>query len=151
MAAEFFTQEWADAIRDAVNKGPTEEYKADKLEEYWLWIDNARGGFEGDLAFGVRRGDVLADDAVVLTFSGGSCTQATATTADKVGETAFFVVGEEDAWRDLMEGYDAGKAVMYRRLLLERGNLLSFFNRVYFFVESLAVIGKVPTAFPART
>jgi len=151
MAAEFFTQEWAEAVRDAVNAGPTEEYKADKLEEYWDWIDNARAGFEGELAFGVRHGDILAGDAVVLTFSGGSCTDAKATTADRVPESAFFLVGEEEAWRDLFEGYDAGKSVMYRRLLLEQGNLLSFFNRVYFFVESLAVIGKVPTSFSVRT
>ncbi len=39
---------------------------------------------------------------------------------------------------------------MYRKLLLEQGNLLEFFKAIYFFVESLALIAKVPTEFPAE-
>jgi hypothetical protein len=33
---------------------------------------------------------------------------------------------------------------MYRKITLEQGELLEFFKAVYFFVESLAVIGAVP-------
>jgi len=38
---------------------------------------------------------------------------------------------------------------MYRKIVLEEGELLEFFKGIYFFVESLAVIGSVPAAYPA--
>ncbi len=37
---------------------------------------------------------------------------------------------------------------MYRKILLEDGNLLEFFKTIYFFAESLAVIGAVPAEYP---
>jgi hypothetical protein len=51
-------------------------------------------------------------------------------------------------WRALHDGYDAQRTVMYRKILLEDGNLLEFFKTIYFFVECLAVIGKVPARYP---
>ena len=51
-------------------------------------------------------------------------------------------------WKALREGYDAQRTVMYRKILLEDGNLLEFFNGIYFFVECLAVIGAVPADYP---
>jgi hypothetical protein len=38
---------------------------------------------------------------------------------------------------------------MYRKMLVEEGNILEFFKGIYFFTECLAVIGKVPAGFPA--
>ena len=52
-------------------------------------------------------------------------------------------------WKALHEGYDAQRTVMYRKMLLEDGNLLEFFKGIYFFVECLAVIGAVPASYPA--
>jgi hypothetical protein len=40
---------------------------------------------------------------------------------------------------------------MYRKILLEDGDLLEFFKSIYFFVESLAVIGAVSAAYPEVT
>ncbi len=53
-------------------------------------------------------------------------------------------------WKALFEGYDALRTVMYRKLLLEEGDLLEFFKAIYFFVECLALIATVPTSFPAN-
>ena len=47
-----------------------------------------------------------------------------------------------------MAGFDMGKAVMYRKLLLEKGEVLDFFKSVYYWTESLASIQRIPTAFP---
>ena len=38
--------------------------------------------------------------------------------------------------------------VTYRKIVLEEGDLLEFFKTIYFFVESLAVIGSVPGVYP---
>ena len=51
-------------------------------------------------------------------------------------------------WKALHEGYDPQRTVMYRKILLEDGDLLEFFKGIYFFVESLAVIGTVPASYP---
>jgi hypothetical protein len=51
-------------------------------------------------------------------------------------------------WKALHEGYDAQRTIMYRKMLLEDGNLLEFFKTIYFFVECLAVIGTVPARYP---
>jgi hypothetical protein len=39
---------------------------------------------------------------------------------------------------------------MYRKIILEQGDLLEFFKAIYFFVESLAVIGAVPAGYADR-
>src|SRR5881409_2091349 len=46
-------------------------------------------------------------------------------------------------WKALHDGYDAQRTVMYRKMLLEDGDLLEFFKAIYFFVECLSVIGSV--------
>jgi hypothetical protein len=51
-------------------------------------------------------------------------------------------------WKALHEGYDAQRTVMYRKMVLEDGELLQFFKAVYFFVEYLNVIGSVPASYP---
>lgn len=38
---------------------------------------------------------------------------------------------------------------MYRKILVEEGNILEFFKTIYFFTECLGLIGQVPAAFPA--
>ena len=45
-------------------------------------------------------------------------------------------------WKALFEGYDALRTVMYRKLFLDGRRVL---KAIYFFVESLALIAKVPT------
>ena len=49
----------------------------------------------------------------------------------------------------LHEGYDAQRTVMYRKIMLEDGDLLEFFKSIYFFVECLAVIGGVQATPPS--
>jgi len=62
---------------------------------------------------------------------------------------ATFVLGMDYAdWKALHEGYDAQRTVMYRKVLLEDGDLLEFFKAIYFFAECLAVIGTVPADYP---
>jgi hypothetical protein len=62
---------------------------------------------------------------------------------------ATYVLGMEYAdWKALHDGYDAQRTVMYRKILLEDGQLLEFFKTIYFFAECLAVIGGVAADYP---
>jgi putative sterol carrier protein len=143
---ELFSQEWADASRDAINAFPDDEYRETKLFMYWDWITAARSGFNGSLAICARD---LADGPryVTFTFADGQCTETALSNSEP--DATFVLAGSIDAWKDIVEGYDAGKAVMYRRLRLEKGDVFRFFNRVYFFTESLIAISKIPASVPA--
>jgi len=149
--AELFTQEWADEVREAVNGFPDPEYKATKLDMFWDWITVARKGFNGSIALGVRSlpGDGSGAKFLKLTIDAGECTKAEIT--DTQPEDARYVLaGDYDVWRDIVaNGYDCGKAVMYRRFRLEQGDVFRFFNRIYFFTESLVALSKVPATLPA--
>jgi hypothetical protein len=58
---------------------------------------------------------------------------------------ATYVLGAPlDDWQELLDGADAGRLVVYRRIRLERGDVLAFFRMIYFVVESLAALGRVP-------
>jgi hypothetical protein len=70
--------------------------------------------------------------------------------AEKIDATYVLAANHHD-WKALFEGYDALRTVMYRKLLLEEGDLLGFFTAIYFFVECLALIATVPTRFPVNS
>lgn len=136
----FLTQEWAQAVREAVNKPLDEQYKASKLQLYWDWVDQARNTFEGSLALGAKESDRF----VRLNYSGGECKSAEVVSEP---DATFALVGTTPDWQQVMGGFDTNKAIMYRKLRLEQGDVFAFFNRVYVFAEALYALSKVPTTF----
>jgi len=150
MAANIFSAQWAEAARDAINGFPDDAYRDTKLFMYWDWITAARSSFNGSLAIGVRdlpNGQGPAPRYVTFAFTDGECTSA-AVSEDMPSDATFVLSGDLDTWRDIVSGYDAGKAVMYRRLRLVQGDVFRFFNRVYLFTESLIALSKVPATLP---
>ena len=150
MANELFSQAWADEVGAAINSYPDDAYRETKLYLYWDWIDAARKGFTGTFAIGAR--DLPSNGSakpawVRFAIDAGQVTGAEI--ADDPGDATFALVGNYDVWRDMTQGYDAGKAVMYRRLMLEKGDVFRFFNRIYFVTESLVALSKVPVSLPA--
>lgn len=143
---EIFTQEWADAVCDALNADLDPAYKASKLDMFWDWIALARQGFDGTWALGMTGDD---ERWVALLFESGRCAQARVT-AGLPEEADFALGGNAAAWADILGGYDTGKAVMYRRLALLRGDVFAFFDRAYLWTEALVTIAGVPAAMPAR-
>ena len=57
--AEFFTKEWADAVRDALTAGPSEQARASKLQEYWDFFDFLKSVYPASWALGCRELPVL--------------------------------------------------------------------------------------------
>lgn len=143
--ADLFSEEWAKQAKDAINSFPDDDYRATKLHLYWDWIDAARKGFDGSWALGIR--DVGGGPRYVrFDISKGEVTGAEL--SDEAPEATFVLAGGLEVWKDLYDGFDAGKAVMYRRLLLDKGDVFRFFDRIYFFTESLVAMSKVPTTIP---
>ncbi|MDQ2876469.1 MAG: hypothetical protein M3Y33_17385 [Actinomycetota bacterium] len=149
---QFFTREWAQAVRDALVAGPSEQAKVGKLQMYWDYFEMVKGMYPASWALGCRSLPAgLADGPAYLfvQWGGGTVTDCKIIGPDDPLE-ATYVLGMEYAdWKALHDGYDAQRTVMYRKILLEQGDLLEFFKTIYFFAECLAVIGAMPADYPA--
>jgi hypothetical protein len=149
---QFFTKEWAEAVRDALVAGPTEQAKVGKLQMYWDYFEMVKGMYPASWALGCRSLPAGLGDGPAYLFvqwGGGTVTDCKIIGPDDPLE-ATYVLGMEYAdWKALHDGYDAQRTVMYRKILLEQGDLLEFFKTIYFFAECLAIIGGVRADYPA--
>lgn len=151
MAPTFFSAEWATAVGDALQAGPDEAARADKLAEYWDFYQAVRDNYVGSWALGVR--DLPAELGggsahLRLDWAKGEVIESRIVGAGEPVAATYVLDGAYADWKALFDGYDALRTVMYRKLILREGPLLEFFKTIYFFVECLAVVGTVPTEFP---
>jgi hypothetical protein len=145
---EFFSPQWAAAVADALSAGPTQHDRADKLTMYWDFFDKVRAGYTASWALGCPDGP--GGPAYLYVQWGGGTVAGCRIAGPEVREEASYVFGMDYAdWRALHDGYDPQRTVMYRKILVEEGNVLEFFKGIYFFTECLGIIGKVPAGFPA--
>ena len=148
----FFSKEWADTVCDALIAGPSEQARAGKLQMYWDFCELIKSLYPASWALGCRDLPAELGDGPAYLFvqwGGGSVTTCQVIGPDDPLD-ATYVLGMDYAdWKALHEGYDAQRTVMYRKILLEQGDLLEFFKAIYFFVECLAVIAALPAGYPA--
>jgi hypothetical protein len=142
----FMTAAWADACRSTIDGWPGAERKASKLQDFWDWIDMIRPFVTGRLALSVRDMPPGADgDTLVLDFDGGAIIGASVLDrADAEASAVFLLAGSCADWQEMLAGYDVGKMVMYRKLMLEKGDTLQFFTAAFYWTELLAAIQAVP-------
>lgn len=142
----FLSPEWADTCRETINGWPDAEHKAAKLQEFWDWIAMVRPFVTGRLALVARDAPGGGPDTLALDFKDGVITEASVLPRAEAEEGAVFVLaGDHGDWVDLLGGYDVGKMIMYRRLMLEQGETLLFFRAAFFWTELLAAIQSIPT------
>jgi hypothetical protein len=144
----FMTPEWAQECRTTIDGWPGDERKASKLQDFWDWIDMIRPFVTGRLALSVRDLPPGADadgDTLALDFDGGALTAASVLDrADAEASAVFLLAGSYADWQNMLAGYDVGKTVMYRKLMLEKGDTLQFFMAAFYWTELLAAIQSVP-------
>lgn len=145
---ELFSPEWAEAARAAFDRGPSDELRARKIDKYWAWIDDAKPRI--DAVWGLAARDLHdRPNCLLLHIEAGRATRAELVDLEEGRRRAtYLMVGDLAGWSDLIAGYDVGKSIMYRRLLLEEGNVLAFFRAVYVWTEALAAIQELPTRLP---
>jgi SCP-2 sterol transfer family len=142
----FMTDAWAQEIRRTFNDWPGEDRKAGKLPDFWDWIATIRPFVTGRLALSVRDMPAGAEgDTLALDFDGGTVTAASVhDRGDAEASAAFLLAGSYADWQQMLTGYDVGKMVMYRKLMLEKGDTLQFFMAAFYWTELLAAIQSVP-------
>ena len=149
---QFFSPEWAAAAGDALTAGPTDQARAGKLQMYWDFFEGIKAVYPASWALGCRDlpPELGASPAYLFVqWAGGSVTDCRLIGPDEPLQASYVLAMDYADWKELHEGYDAQRTVMYRKILLEDGNLLEFFKSIYFFVESLGVIAAVPARYPA--
>jgi hypothetical protein len=146
------TQAWADECQAVFNASPDEQRQAGKLQDFWDWINMTRPSVTGRLALSVRdMPDGAVGDTLALDFEGGAVTAASVLSrADAEPGAVFLLAGNYADWQQMLAGYDVGKMVMYRRLMLEKGDTLQFFTAAFFWTELLAAIQSVPAGDTAQ-
>ena len=145
----FFTPQWAEAVRDALIAGPSDQAKAGKLPMYWDWFEMVKSMYPASWALGCR--DLPGEDGLsylYVEWDGGTVTSCRILGPDEPLAATYVLAMNYADWKALHDGYDAQRTVMYRKIMLEDGDLLEFFKAIYFFAECLAVIGTVPAAYP---
>lgn len=149
MATPFFSDDWAQAAMKAVNAGPDAEARAEKIDRFWEWIDDAKEKVNCQLGLAVRNLPGEKPDCLLLDLEQGVCTQVQLASFEEAEQSAtYLLAGNLEDWREIMDGFDMGRAVMYRKLMLEKGSVLEFFRSAYYWTESLACIQRSPTDFP---
>ena len=123
--ADFFTKEWADAVRDALTAGPDEQARAVKLQEYWDFFDWLKSVYPASWALGCRDLPGLGSTAYLFVqWSGGTVTDCRIIGPDDPLQATYVLAMDYRDWKALHDGYDAQRTVMYRKVLLEQGDLL---------------------------
>ncbi len=152
---QFMTNAWADECQRVINASPDAERKASKLQDFWDWIDMISPFVTGKLALSVRDLPDGGDgDTLVLDFEAGAVTGASVRERGEAETDAAFLLAADYAdWLAMLGGYDVGKMIMYRKLMLEKGDTLMFFTAAFFWTELLAAIQSIPveTLEPAHT
>jgi hypothetical protein len=144
--ARFMTQAWAQDCQRSFLAWPGEERKASKLQDFWDWIEMIRPFVTGRLALSVRDMPAGAGgDTLAIDFDAGTVTAASVLRrAEAEASAVFLLAGTYADWQAMLAGYDVGKMVMYRKLMLEKGDTLQFFMAAFFWTELLAAIQSVP-------
>jgi hypothetical protein len=149
---KFFSKEWADAVQDALVAGPSEQAREGKLQMYWDFFELIKTMYPASWALGCRDLPAELGDSpayLYVKWGGGTVTDCQIIGPDDPLDASYVLGMEYADWKALHEGYDAQRTVMYRKILLEDGDLLEFFKAIYFFAENLAIIGAVPADYPA--
>lgn len=147
----FFSPQWAAAVGDALAAGPSEQERAGKLPMYWDFFDKVKAGYASSWALGCRdlpAGTNAGPAYLHVQWDAGAVTGCHL--AGPGERQATYVLGMDYAdWQALHDGYDPQRTVMYRKILVEEGNVLEFFKGIYFFTECLGIIGNVRSDFTA--
>jgi hypothetical protein len=149
--SDFFSTSWAESVQEALAAGPSEQARAGKLQEYWEFFEQIKCEYPASWALGCRDLPGLSNTAYLFVqWADGTVTDCRIIGPDEPLKATYVLGMDYRDWKALHEGYDAQRTVMYRKIVLEEGDLLEFFKAIYFFVESLAVIGCVPGVYPLQ-
>lgn len=152
-APMFFTAQWADAVREVLRAGPDEAARAAKLAEYWNFYQQVRKDYAASWALGVR--DLPSDlgggtGYLRIAWAGGEPTQTQIVPPGEPAQATYVLDGDYADWKSFYRDRDALRMVMYRKLTLRDGPLLTFFRGILFLRRVPGAIANHAHPLPGR-
>src|SRR5260370_2531136 len=117
MGPEFFSQEWADAVRDALAAGPSEQAKAGKLQEDWDFFDWIKSVYPASWALGCRERPGVSPGVssayLVVQWGGGTVTDCRIIGPDEPAKASYLLGMNYPDWQALHPCSAATATVIY--------------------------------------
>src|ERR1700730_32247 len=106
---DFFSKNWADAVRDALSAGPSEQARAAKLQEDWDFFDLIKGMYPASWALGCR--DLPAQLGggpayLFVQWGGGTVTDGQVIAADAPPKATYVFAMDYPDWTGRFGGSD---------------------------------------------
>ena len=96
-APQFFTTEWADAVKDALTAGPDAAARASKLQEYWDFFDWLKSQYPASWALGCRD----LSSYLFVQWGGGKATEARIIGPDEPLKASYVLGMDYQDWKAL--------------------------------------------------
>ena len=140
MAYEIFTDEWAQAWKDDLNR--SDKYK--KAGRTWEWPLVLF--MEADEEYGIDR-----DRAIYVDLYHGECREARVATPEDLDTVPYIVKADPETWRDLRDGkLEAIGAILRGRMQLQKGSMLVMARYVAAANELTHAVARIDTVFPGE-
>ena len=134
MPVEAFSQAWAEAWADALNR--SEAYRTAAAE------------WEGAVALVMSDGAAESRRAVLLDLWHGECRWARTADSEDLAEAVYVFEGDSVAWRQILgAGSSPVMALMNGRIKLSKGELGKLLPYAAAAKQLLELAGRVPTCF----
>ena len=142
-----FSEDWVEECIKEMKKGPDPERKKSIHSNYWKWVEQCKRKMDIRLAL-VLKDDEHGSSFAYFVLKQGEVEDGYLGKADERGTANFVLAANREDWKEILEGpRDITQNIMYRKINLVQGNLHSFFRSIYFFVELLRCMTRVPTLY----
>lgn len=138
MAHEIFTNSWANAWQDELNR--SESYE--KAAQQWEWPMVLVMEADPDE-------NIPEDRAIYTDLFHGKCREARVATADDIATVPYVITADPFTWREVMDGeLEAIAGIMRGRLILSRGNMVVLARFVPAATELVQAAARIDSVFP---
>lgn len=143
MNYELFSEAWVKQVEKEMKFGPCAERKKNVHQSYWRWIQKCKQDLNIQLALELKmKGDErsygffnICNGEVTESCFGENCE----------GQVDIILSGTELDWLGVIAGvHDLSLSIISQTIKLRKGNMHFFLRRIYFFIELLLCLRRVP-------
>lgn len=143
MNYELFSEAWVKQVEKEMKYGPCEERKKNVQQSYWKWIHKCKQDVNIQLALELRKEGDERSYAFFEICNGEVIGSRFGENDD--GQVDFILSGAERDWLGVIVGRrDMSLSIISQTIKLRKGNMHFFLRRIYFFIELLLCLRRVP-------
>lgn len=145
MGYTLFSEEWIEQVEKEMRAGPSEERLETVEDNYWEWIETNKQDITIRLGLVLNGENEGESRYAYFEIKEGEVESSFLGSAEERGTADVILGAGYDGWIETIEGpREVPQNIMYRDIKLEQGNIHFFFRKIYFFVELLRNLVRVP-------